>query len=192
MALILYGSVTSPYVRRIRLFMEGMDYQFEPINIFDEKNREEFRQISPIKKLPVLMDDEHVVFDSHTIYQYLSKLKKLPAATLQEANLISVIDALTDSNIILLLSARSGLNTEEDKLIFNLQHERIPECLNWLEERAQAGGFATWSFASMCLLASIEWLEFRGLCDVTPYPSLKLACADLADKPEAIATRPVS
>ena len=32
--MILYGSTTSPYVRRIRLMLQGVDYEFQRTQVF--------------------------------------------------------------------------------------------------------------------------------------------------------------
>ena len=192
MSLTLYGSLTSPYVRRIRLFMADMTYEFSQVNIFEESSRAQFRPISPIKKLPVLQDGEQFIFDSHVIYHHLRKLKNLAEASLTEANQISVIDAVTDANIILLLSQRSGLATEEDRLIFRLQRERIPDSLQWLEQAAEQGEFDSWHYGSMSLIAMMDWLEFRKLHLFEKHPVLQAVRQRFADLDEVQSTQPIA
>ena len=47
MSMTLYGSLTSPYVRRIRMLLAGIDYEFNNTNVYDDAQREEFSAISP-------------------------------------------------------------------------------------------------------------------------------------------------
>jgi len=192
MSLTLYGSLTSPYVRRIRLFMADITYEFSQVNIFEEDSRAQFRPISPIKKLPVLKDGDQLIFDSHVIYHHLRKIKNLAEAGLKEANQISVIDAVTDANIILQLSRRSGLESEEDRLIFRLQRERIPDSLKWLEQAAEQGEFDSWHYGSMSLVAMMDWLEFRKLHFFEKHPVLQAVRQRFSDLAEVQSTQPIA
>ena len=56
MTMKLYGSLPSPYVRRVRMALDGFDYEFVPVNIYDDASRAEFSRVSPIRKLPVLVN----------------------------------------------------------------------------------------------------------------------------------------
>ncbi len=190
--MILYGSLTSPYVRRIRLFMEGMDYEFRTINIFDPEFRASFRAVSPIKRLPVLQDGEDVIFDSHIIYQYLRQKQGLPVAPLRECNQVSVIDAVVDSCITLLLGQRSGLSVDEDHLLFRLQRERLPDSLAWLAGEAETGGFDDWHYGTMCLVAMLDWLAFREFSGPEQYPVLQRVSAAHAARAIVRETLPVA
>ena len=137
MSMTLYGSLPSPYVRRIRMLLEGVDYQFNNINVYDNKQREEFSAISPLRKLPVLTDGDISIFDSHVIAEYLRKKRQWPEITIEQHNLISAIDAVTDSLIVVFMSKRSGIEVSEDKLLFKLQFEHLAIILNWLNEQTK-------------------------------------------------------
>ena len=190
MSLILFGSHSSPFVRRIRLFMEGMDYQFRTVNIFEASDREHFRTISPIKKLPVLQEGDQLVFDSHVIYQYLRQKKGLPAASLEESNQVSVIDAILDSSVTLLLATRSELPVAEDRLLFRLQRERLPDSFEWLNREASRGAFDVWHYGTMCLIAMMDWLAFRALSGAEGYPALQAVRQRHEARPIVQATMP--
>ncbi len=169
----LYGSIPSPYVRRIRLLLAETPYEFCPVNVFEDISRAEFNILSPIKKLPVLVDGEQVVFDSHVIFEYLQERQGLSPLTVADQNVISVVDAVTDSLIILLMGKRSELAVDADVLLFKLQRERIPDCLQWLEAKAEQGEFVAWKYSTMALLAMMDWAEFRELYEFSNYPSLR-------------------
>lgn len=174
MSIVLYGSMASPYVRRIRILLEGVDHQFKVTNVFDEETRKTFSKVSPVKKLPVLTHGDVTLFDSHVIHQYLQQ-RGLAELSVQEHNIVSVIDAVTDSLIVLLMGKRSGLDTSEETMIFRLQLERLPDSLDWLNQQAEQGAFDEWHFASIALISLLDWGQFRNLYDFSAYSALLAA-----------------
>ena len=175
MSMTLYGSLPSPYVRRIRMLMDGMDYQFEAVEIYDDEKRAEYATVSPIKKLPVLVDGDQTVFDSHVICEYLRRKEGMPEQPIDEQNLVAAVDGVNDSLIVLFMGKRSGLEVSEDTLIFKLQLGRIPDTLAWLEKQAELGAFAEWHMATIALISLLDWAEFRELYDFSGYPALLAA-----------------
>ena len=173
----LYGSTSSPYVRRIRLAMEAMEYEFEQVAIHDAAEREAFTRISPLRKLPVLEDGNTVVFDSHVIYQHLVEYHRLDPLSVHEAQLVTAVDALADSLIILFLGEKSELPVDESRALFRLQLGRIPPVLDWLEQQAKEGAFSPWSYPTMALISIMDWAEFRNLQSFERYPELLAARA---------------
>src|SRR6201996_8204359 len=75
MALTLYGSNLSPFVRKIRVVLmeKGIDYALDQINPF--RQPPEFAAISPLKRIPVLRDTDlpelNTLPDSSVIADYL-------------------------------------------------------------------------------------------------------------------------
>ena len=131
----LLGSVASPFVRRLRLVLAGQPYQFVALNIFESEGRSVLVQHNPARKVPVLVDGEQVIFDSGVIYRYLASKLKLTPLSWDQENGLTTINACTDSLVELLLCKRSGFDVTEDKLFFNLQHERIQATLEALEQQ---------------------------------------------------------
>lgn len=170
--MILYGSLTSPFVRRIRLLLEGIDYELKAVNVYDDAVSQDFSLTSPIKKLPVLKDNDTVIFDSHNIHAYLCKKYKLPELSTEQLNQLSVIDAITDSLVILFIGKRSDLPVDTDHELFKLQLNRIPSCLEWLDQQAKNKAFDEWNYSTMSLISLLDWAEFRGLCNFDKYTEL--------------------
>lgn len=81
MGLIVYGAALSPFVRKVRVFLaeKGVDYTLENVNIFPAPDW--FADISPLKRIPVLKDEDNDVTlaDSSAICGYLEKLHPEPA-----------------------------------------------------------------------------------------------------------------
>ena len=190
MSITLYGSLTSPYVRRIRILLEDIDYEFNNTNIYDDAQRTEFSTISPLRKLPVLTDGDTPIFDSHIIAEHIRKKRDWAETTIDQHNLISAIDAITDSLTIVFMAKRSGIDVSEEKLLFKLQFERLPILLNWLNEQAKTGIFSDWHLATIALISMIDWVSFRELYDLSGYPDLVNAANQYNDKTIVKSTLP--
>jgi glutathione S-transferase len=65
------GTYLSPYVRKVlvTLHLKGIPYEIDPIIPFFGDDR--FTAASPLRRIPVLIDDEVTVCDSSVICQYL-------------------------------------------------------------------------------------------------------------------------
>ena len=69
----IIGSYVSPYVRKVLACMElkGLDYEVDPITPFF--GNDEFRRLSPLCRIPVLIDEGFVLTDSSVIAEYLDE-----------------------------------------------------------------------------------------------------------------------
>lgn len=169
----LYGSTTSPYVRRLRVWLEDVPHQFVNINIFNEEDRATLKSINPALKIPMLVDDWQAVFDSRVIFNYLNHKFEKEVTTIDDENAITLINAANDSFVELLLLSRSGFDVKQDLLFFNLQRERIDSTLTDLEEQLKLGAFQYWHFPAICLYCLIDWVLFRRLHDFAKYPEIQ-------------------
>jgi glutathione S-transferase len=75
----IVGSYLSPYVRKVlvALSRKGIDYRIDPIIPF--MGNDEFGELSPIRRVPVLVDDLVRLCDSTVICQYLEERWPRPA-----------------------------------------------------------------------------------------------------------------
>jgi glutathione S-transferase len=69
----IIGSFVSPYVRKVLACLElkGLDYAVDPITPFF--GNDEFTRLSPLRRIPVLIDGETVLSDSTVICAYLDE-----------------------------------------------------------------------------------------------------------------------
>ncbi|TBW58783.1 glutathione S-transferase family protein [Marinobacter halodurans] len=167
----LIGSTTSPYVRRIRLLLGDTDYEFVKLNIYAE-GRDELRRNNPALKVPVLIDGEQEIFDSRVISRYIAAKRGDRPLTWEQENQLTLIDAVNDSAVIMVLSKRSGIDVEQDLTFYNLQRERIMMSMRTLAAMVDAGGFAAWQYPAMCLYSLVDWLQFNDVVDFTGVESL--------------------
>jgi glutathione S-transferase len=73
MALTVIGSFVSPFVRKVLACMElkGLDYAVDPITPFF--GNDEFTRLSPLRRIPVLIDGDFHASDSTIICAYLDE-----------------------------------------------------------------------------------------------------------------------
>jgi glutathione S-transferase len=71
--LTIIGSFVSPYVRKVLACLElkGLPYQVDPITPFF--GGDEFERLSPLRRIPVLIDGELAISDSSVICAYLDE-----------------------------------------------------------------------------------------------------------------------
>jgi len=72
------GSYLSPYVRKVLvcLDLKGIEYEIDPIVPFYGDDR--FAKLSPIRRIPVLIDERTALCDSSVICQYLEDRQPTP------------------------------------------------------------------------------------------------------------------
>jgi len=75
----IIGSYLSPYVRKVLVCLheKGLPYEIDPIVPFFGDER--FSQVSPVRRIPVLIDDTVTLCDSSVICQYLEDRHPEPA-----------------------------------------------------------------------------------------------------------------
>src|SRR5687768_484493 len=107
MAIILHGTITSPYVRRVRIVAQELGLSFNLIDTATEDGQASLRTVTPIWKVPVAeVAPGDQVLDSHSIIERLvadhgpGPLRLARAEERwRESNLHHVIDGALDAAI---------------------------------------------------------------------------------------------
>ena len=75
----IIGSYVSPYVRKVLacLALKGLDYEIDPITPF--YGNDEFERLSPLRRIPVLVEGDLVLCDSSVICAWLDEAWPEPA-----------------------------------------------------------------------------------------------------------------
>jgi glutathione S-transferase len=153
-AVTVIGSYLSPYVRKVLvcLHVKGVPYRIDPIVPFFGDER--FAELSPLRRIPVLMDGDVVLSDSTVICEYLEERQPAPsfyprgAATRARARWL---EEFADTrmgdvfiwrlfNQVAIGPAVWGEKTDREKLQHTLEVE-VPSVLDYLEGELPAEGF---------------------------------------------------
>lgn len=169
--MILYHFPTSPFARRVRLTLAMKGLSAELRNPRENpEHAAELRRINPLHMVPVLVDGERTVLDSHAICAYLDH--KVPSPPLYPSGLAAVeafeYEAVVDSILGLLID--TGMRFAP---IHGDPH--FPAVREEMMKRAE-GGLAflarkvterprgplcgeAWGYADIILLTFVTWLE---------------------------------
>lgn len=169
----LYGSVTSPYVRRLRIWLEHADYEFIALDIFSPEGRSQLEAVSPVRKVPLLQIGKDTLYDSRIIFYHLNERLQRETINVREDNLMTLIDEANQAFSQLFLLKRSGIDVTQDTLYFNLQRERINNLMMHLEGLISSGNFKNWNYPGICLYCLLDWVDFREQFNLDNTPALK-------------------
>jgi glutathione S-transferase len=166
MAFVVIGNYLSPFVRKVLACMEwkGLEYEIDPIVPF--VGNEAFGRMSPLRRIPLLLQDGRVFRDSSVICQYLEDIH--PSSPLYPADpadraharwLEEYADtALADALIWRLFYQKAirpyVFGEERDEAVIDEALQRhIPRALDYLETQLPADGylFGALSIADMAI-----------------------------------------
>lgn len=205
----LYGSITSPFVRRLRFLLHELGIPFELVDSLTDAGQSAMRTKNPIWKVPCVEIDGQILWDSHTIIEYLSekhgstelttgagnpKLLRNPqgAEKWREKNLVTAADGCVESAINVFYLRKDGV--EVDKVAYLVkQRARVESILTWLKTQLKDNYFTAEKkigLSELTLYCILDWLRFREMYPVLQDPALK-AYMDFHSKyPAFEATKP--
>lgn len=199
----LIGSLTSPYVRKIRIALleKGLPFEFVNDPPFEPNTR--VADYNPLGKVPALVTEaEEIFFDSPVVAEYIETLES--AVALLPSNKLEAIrakqfealaDGITDAGVVWLLETRRPAEKQEETVIVR-QRGKIDRGLDVLEKRL---AHQEWVYGDSFGLADITcaccalWLDFR----LPQYdwrstrPALTAFVARMAARPSFSQTIPV-
>ncbi|CAN5625756.1 glutathione S-transferase family protein [soil metagenome] len=152
--LLIVGSYLSPYVRKVLVCLElkGIPYEVDPIVPFYGNDR--FSELSPLRRVPVLVDGDLVITDSSIICQYLEELQPSPGllpADIRDRARARWLEEFADTrmgdvfiwrlfNQVAIRPAVWGEKGDRS-LVDKVLQEDAPAVLDYLETDAPAEGF---------------------------------------------------
>lgn len=177
----LYGTMQSPFVRRVRIVAHEVGAPFDFVDVAQEEGLSQLRAVNPIWKMPVVEVDNAVILDSHVIIEWLlenygtRKIRAIDSANRwRERNIMTVIDGALDSAINVFYLKRDG--HDPDKIPYMVkQKSRIESAMSWLEKQLE-GSFFTEDrrvgLAEIYLETALGWMTYRDAYPVARHPSL--------------------
>jgi glutathione S-transferase len=182
----IIGSYISPYVRKVLvvLHLKGIAYEIDPIIPFMGDDR--FARLSPVRRIPVLLDDKVRLADSSVICQYLEDRYPQPAlypadvaARAQARWLEEYADTRIGEVFIWRLFNQRVINRfvwgeqTDQAVVDRAIDEEIPEILDYLESLAPTQGwlFGDLSIADISIAAFFRNAAFaRYFVDAERWP----------------------
>lgn len=150
----IIGSYLSPYVRKVLVLLDlkGVPYEIDPIVPFFGDDR--FSALSPLRRVPVMIDGDLALSDSTVICQYLEDRHPEPAlypADVADRARARWLEEYADTRMgdvfiwrlfhqVAIRPAVFGEKGDPELVARTLEHD-VPEVLAYLEEQAPAGGF---------------------------------------------------
>lgn len=186
----LYGSRPSHFVRRIRMLMENIPFEFREMNIFETEDGEKLKKLNPANQVPVLVDNGVRIWDSRVIFNYLNEKHKLYKLSLEDENTLTAIESGMSAGVTLILLKRSGFNIQEPSMIVTRQNERIQLVLDFMKPYLVGPGLTEWNFITMSLYSFLDWISFRELAPLDHRPEVAKFLAAHAERPIVKSTNP--
>jgi glutathione S-transferase len=200
----LLGSLTSPYVRKVRIVMaeKKLDCQLE---LEDVWGQDSILKSNPLGKVPCLvMEGGEAVFDSRVIVEYLDTLspvgKLIPPSGRERIEVRTweaLADGLLDASILARLEATwAGRSAQQRSQVWiDRQMSRVHAAL---QSMSQGLGEKPWCHGNAFTLADVAVGSALGYLDFrfahidwrTSYPNLHKLYDKLSARPSFVDTAP--
>jgi len=170
----LIGSITSPYVRKVRIVMaeKKLDFQFVTEDVWAADTS--ISASNPLGKVPCLiMEGGEALFDSRVIVEYVDTLspvgKLIPGSGRERAEVKTweaLADGLVDAAILARLEASwpGRKKSERSQAWIDRQMKKIDDSLMALDqalaERSHCVGIQV-SLADIAVGVAVSYLDFR-------------------------------
>jgi len=196
----LYGSLTSPYVRKCRILVKekGLACEFVVADAWAADSP--VPALNPLGKVPVLEHhDGSSLFDSPVILEYLDSLK--PPALLapggeerwQMLRIQALADGILDATVTRLLETRRPAAQQSAENI-QRQEQKIARALAYADRLPRGEAYLLenrFTVADLCLGVALEYIDFRYPHDWRGrHPRLALWLAGIATRPAFAETVP--
>lgn len=178
---ILYGSKTSPFVRRLRIVMEDIPFEFKEVDIF-KTDAKLINEINPLNQIPVLTAGELKIWDSRQIFNFLNHLHRLLNMDWDDENRLTAIEGAMNSAVSLLLMKRSGFDISGEQMFLQRQRERIESVLDYLKPFIAGEALTHWNFHTISLYCFLDWASYRDIINLAGRPECQKLLDTYADK----------
>jgi glutathione S-transferase len=196
----LFGTTTSPYVRRVRVVALELGLPVTWVDTATEAGQAALRTCSPLWKVPVVELDGRAIFDSRVITEHLVRthgpgpLPALDEGDVDARNAITVIDGALDALINAFYLQRDGVTRDQASYVAK-QHDRAAAALGWVEARVDDVWLTrarAFGLAELALVTALEWMQFRGTYPVERHAALVRCLEHHGARASLLSTRPAA
>lgn len=196
----LYGSETSPYVRKVRILIKEKNIPCEFIIEGPADAAGHVAALNPLGKVPVLLrDGGDVLFDSPMIAEYLDSLQGDPLLPLTgEARWViqrwhALAQGIMDAVVARMLEGRKPAEKQTPEII-KKQEGKIDAALNYANVALKGAVYLVddrFSLADIALGVALDYVDLRYPHDWrTRYPRLALWHMGMARRVSFMETLP--
>jgi glutathione S-transferase len=201
----LIGSLTSPYVRKVRIVLaeKKLDYQLELENVWAADTT--IQKLNPLGKVPCLiMEDGYAMQDSRVIAEYLDTLtpvcKLLPPNGRERADIKcweALADGVLDAAVLVRLERTLRPAKQQSEEWMARQMQKVTLGLASMAERLGDDAFCAsnhYSLADVAVGCCLGWLSFRfpEISWRADHPNLARLYDKLAERPSFKDSVPVA
>jgi len=168
----LIGSLTSPYVRKVRVVMaeKKIDYEFALEDVWGSETT--ISESNPLGKVPCLiMEDGGAMFDSRVIVEYLDTLtpvgKLIPPNTRERAEVKcweALADGALDAGVLVRLEKTLRPEHQQSKDWIERQMAKVHGGLKAMSAGLEETPFCAgnhYTLADVAVGCALGWLSFR-------------------------------
>lgn len=195
----LYGSLTSPYVRRVRYVLQDLGLPFTLVDVFTDEGQARLRAKNPLWKVPTLDTGAVVLWDSDVILDELiaehglgTLRPETDGSRVSEALLRATVDELLGTLIKLFYLRKDGVDTAQVPYLAK-DEARARSTLAWIEGQLH-GAFCTdvedFGRSELALYSALDWIDFRNVASLDETPGLRAFLHAHRDRPLLAATAP--
>lgn len=166
----LYGSLTSPYVRKVRILLKEKAIPCEFIVEDPWSEKTIAPQMNPLGKVPVLvLDNQKVLYESGLILEYLDSLgsdRLIPAAGEARWEVLrwhALGHGILDAVVARLMETRRPAEQQSAKLIAR-QEGKVAKALDAADQAEKGRIYLVgdqFSVADLALGLALEYIDFR-------------------------------
>ncbi|MBL4688947.1 MAG: glutathione S-transferase family protein [Nannocystaceae bacterium] len=195
----LYGTVTSPYVRRVRVVALELGLDCDLIDVATEHGQAQLRAVNPLWKVPAAEIGGEVIFDSRVIVDRLitghgsdDTIAMPEQGDTKVRNVLTAIDGVLDALINVFYLSKDGIDPQTSSYL-RKHNDRARATMAWLDTTIDDGWFAAnrrFGLAELALVTTVGWMRFRDRYPVEDHAALMRCFERHDDRPSMLATRP--
>jgi glutathione S-transferase len=187
----LFGTTTSPFVRRVRVVAQEIGEPIELFNTASDDGQAKLREVSPIRKVPVAVFGDRTIYDSRVIIEWMTEARGWgaiapPRDRWQEQNVLNAIDGALESVISLFYLRRDGVAIDGTTFATR-QLERADAIFQWVAPQLST---ETFGVPEISVIAALDWMDFRQSYETKRAAGLARVREAWSSRPSMVATRP--
>lgn len=169
MNITLYGSKTSPFVRRVSLFFieNNIDYKLELVNVYDANQLSSYENQTPTLRVPCVEIDGNIIWDSYLILKYIQGKE----FSLEQEKLMFLINDANDAGVYLAQAKIFRVDENHQGVPSQNAQRRLQAILNYFESKP---ALLTWDTVGVWLFCLLDFLMFIKVheLDMANHPNL--------------------